>query len=187
MIIEFLQIQIPTDRTSGTRTRATQMLTNTIVEKCSKPLTTAPRRLSIPSRHNLYVVDVILVSPRYFLNFKVGTTCKLILWKSFMTSTVSGGSRLGIWGFIPSQSFSSNTNHFFCRVKEKKYVTVPWGRRYWVGINFCHPEVVKLQQQCHMHNTILGLPPNWLYSFFFWERESSNISWRQQQENWKEK
>ena len=43
-IIEFLQIQIPTDRTSGTRTRDTQMLTNTIVEKCSTPLTTAPRR-----------------------------------------------------------------------------------------------------------------------------------------------
>ena len=26
---------------------------------------------------------------------------------------------------------------------------VRWGRRHWVGINFCHPEVVKLQQQCH--------------------------------------
>ena len=39
-----MQIQIPTDRTSGTRTRATQMLTNTIVETCSTPLTTAPRR-----------------------------------------------------------------------------------------------------------------------------------------------
>ena len=45
LIIEFLQIQIPTDRTSGTRTRTTQMLTNTIVEICSTPLTTAPRRL----------------------------------------------------------------------------------------------------------------------------------------------
>ena len=44
LIIEFLQIQIPTDRTSGTRTRATQMMTNTIVEICSTPLTTAPRR-----------------------------------------------------------------------------------------------------------------------------------------------
>ena len=32
MIVEFLQIQIPTDRTSGTRTRATQMLTNKFVE-----------------------------------------------------------------------------------------------------------------------------------------------------------
>ena len=39
LIIEFLQIQIPTDRNSGTRTRATQMLTNTIVEKWSTPLT----------------------------------------------------------------------------------------------------------------------------------------------------
>ena len=39
-----MQIQIPTDRTSGTRTRATQMLTNTIVEIYSTPLTTAPRR-----------------------------------------------------------------------------------------------------------------------------------------------
>ena len=39
-----MQIQIPTNRTSGIRTRATQMLTNTIVEKCSTPLTTAPRR-----------------------------------------------------------------------------------------------------------------------------------------------
>ena len=29
----------------------------------------------------------------------------------------------------------------------------PWGRRHWIGINFCHPEV-KLQQQCQMQNTI---------------------------------
>ena len=43
-LIQFLSIQIPTDRISGTRTRATQMLTNTIVEICSTPLTTAPRR-----------------------------------------------------------------------------------------------------------------------------------------------
>ena len=36
---------------------------------------------------------------------------------------------------------------------------VPWGRRHWVGIHFCrHPEVVKLQQQCHMQNTIFDLP-----------------------------
>ena len=39
--MEFLQIQIPADKTSWTRTRATQMLTNTIVEICSTPLTTA--------------------------------------------------------------------------------------------------------------------------------------------------
>ena len=61
------------------------------------------------------------------------------------------------------------------------------GRRHWVGINFCHPEVVKSQQQCHIQNTIFDLPHNWFYSFFFLERESANISWRQQQENWKEK
>ena len=35
----------------------------------------------------------------------------------------------------------------------------PWGRRHWVGINFCHPEVVKLQQQCHIQNTIFDNPP----------------------------
>ena len=42
-MVRFLQIQIPTDRTSGIRTRATQMLTNKLVEICSTPLTTAPR------------------------------------------------------------------------------------------------------------------------------------------------
>ena len=47
---------------------------------------------------------------------------------------------------------------------------VPCGRRHWVGINFCHPEVVKLQQQCHMQNTNFDLHPNWFYSFFFWGR-----------------
>ena len=47
---------------------------------------------------------------------------------------------------------------------------VPWGRRHWIGINFCHPEVVKLQQQCQMQNTILDLPHNWFYSFFLWQR-----------------
>ena len=33
-----------TDRTSGTRTHATQMLINKFVEMCSTPLATAPRR-----------------------------------------------------------------------------------------------------------------------------------------------
>ena len=44
-LAEFLQILIPTDRTNGTRTRATQILTYKFVEICSTPLTTAPRRL----------------------------------------------------------------------------------------------------------------------------------------------
>ena len=44
---------------------------------------------------------------------------------------------------------------------------VPWGRDHWVGINFCHPAVVKLQQQCHMQNTIFDLPSNWFHSFLF--------------------
>ena len=44
MIVEFLQIQIPNDRTSGIRTFATPMLTNKFVEICSTPLTTAPRQ-----------------------------------------------------------------------------------------------------------------------------------------------
>ena len=47
LIIEFLRLQIPTDRTNGIRTRATQMLTNTIVEICSTPLITAPRRPNV--------------------------------------------------------------------------------------------------------------------------------------------
>ena len=45
-----MQIQIPTDGTSGTRTRATRMLTNTIAEKCSTPLTTAPQLLTLLNR-----------------------------------------------------------------------------------------------------------------------------------------
>ena len=43
---------------------------------------------------------------------------------------------------------------------------VPWGSRHWVAINFCHPEVVKLQQQCHMQHTIFHLPPTNLFFFF---------------------
>ena len=31
----------------------------------------------------------------------------------------------------------------------------PWGRRHWIGINFCHPEV-KLQQQCQMRYPTTG-------------------------------
>ena len=42
LIVEFLRIQILTDRTSGTRTRAIQMLTYKFVEICSTPLTTVP-------------------------------------------------------------------------------------------------------------------------------------------------
>ena len=51
---------------------------------------------------------------------------------------------------------------------------VPWGRRQWAGINFCHPEVVKLQQQCHMQNTIFNLPQACLVLFTFIWRESVN-------------
>ena len=62
------------------------------------------------------------------------------------------------------------------------------GRRHWVGIHFCrHPEVLKLQQQCHMQNTIFDLPHNLFYSFFFLGEGECHISWRQQQDNWKEK
>ena len=53
---------------------------------------------------------------------------------------------------------------------------VPWGRLQWVRINFCHPEVEKLQQQRHMQNTIFDLPCRQLVLFiFFWGRESANI------------
>ena len=52
---------------------------------------------------------------------------------------------------------------------------VPWGRRHWIGINFCHPEVVKLQQQCQMQNTNFDLPHNWFYSFFLGEGECQYI------------
>ena len=52
---------------------------------------------------------------------------------------------------------------------------VPWGRRHWVSIKFCHPEVVKLQQQCHMQNTIFDLPQTTGSTHFFWEREGANI------------
>ena len=49
------------------------------------------------------------------------------------------------------------------------------GSLHWVGINFCHPEVVKLQQQCHMQNTIFDLLHNWFYSFFMREVECQYI------------
>ena len=42
--MEIFRIQIPTDRTNETRTRATRMLTYKFAEICSTPLTTAPRR-----------------------------------------------------------------------------------------------------------------------------------------------
>ena len=57
-------------------------------------------------------------------------------------------------------------------------MVIGWGRgapAVWVGINFCHPEVVKLQQQCHMQNTIFDLPQTTGSIHFFWERESANI------------
>ena len=54
---------------------------------------------------------------------------------------------------------------------------VPWGRRHWIGINFCHPEV-KLQQQCQMQNTILiyvATPQLVLFFFFLGEGECQYI------------
>ena len=53
--------------------------------------------------------------------------------------------------------------------------SVPWGSHHWVGINLFHPEVVNLQQQCHMQNIIFELPPppppNWFFPFFLGEGE----------------
>ena len=36
-------------------------------------------------------------------------------------------------------------------------------------VNFCHPEVVKLQQQCQMQNTIFDLPHTGSILFFLGE------------------
>ena len=63
--MEFLRIQIPTDITNGTRTRATQMLTSNFVEICSTSLSTALRRLrfvemsSRPTFYSLYITPLI--------------------------------------------------------------------------------------------------------------------------------
>ena len=47
----FLWIQIPSDRTSGTQTHATQMLTFKFVEICSTPLITALGRIYVTVRN----------------------------------------------------------------------------------------------------------------------------------------
>ena len=44
---------------------------------------------------------------------------------------------------------------------------VPWGRRHWIGINFCHPEVVKLQQQCHTCRILFLIYPTTGSILFF--------------------
>ena len=43
----------------------------------------------------------------------------------------------------------------------------PWGRRHWVGINFCHLEVVKLQQQCHTCRILFLIYPTTGSILFF--------------------
>ena len=45
----------------------------------------------------------------------------------------------------------------------------------WVGINFCHPEVAKMQQQCYMQNTIFDNPPTGSILFFLGEGECQYI------------
>ena len=54
--------------------------------------------------------------------------------------------------------------------------SVPCGRHHCVGIKFCLPEVVKLQLQCHMQNTILDLSQT-TGSIHFLERGRVPISW----------
>ena len=44
---------------------------------------------------------------------------------------------------------------------------VPWGRCHWVGINFCHPEVAKLQQQCHTCRILFLIYPTTGSILFF--------------------
>ena len=80
MIVEFLQIQIPTDRTTWTRTRATQMLTNTIVEICSTPLTTAPWQLSLV----FWQVHASTIIPLFVL---------MVSGNRIIVQTVSGSER----------------------------------------------------------------------------------------------
>ena len=66
LIVEFLRIQILTDRTNGTRTRTTQMLTYKFVEICSTPLTTAPRRHATAPRH---------ATPQHILRYPDSNYC----------------------------------------------------------------------------------------------------------------
>ena len=49
------------------------------------------------------------------------------------------------------------------------------GSRQWVGIHFCHPKVVKLQQQCHKQNTIFDLLQTTGSIHFFLGEGSANI------------
>ena len=65
----------------------------------------------------------------------------------------------------------------------------PWGRRHWICIDFA---TLKWNCSNNVKCRILFLiyaanPTTDSILFFFWERESTNISWRQKQENWKEK
>ena len=80
-------MQIPTDRTSGTRTRATEMLTYKFVEIYSTPLTTAPRRLVVESperKPEFFVSKELSMQNSTFCHMgKLVGSCRLISYYYF--------------------------------------------------------------------------------------------------------
>ena len=128
-------------------------------------------------------MDLSLVNNSHLTRITFSAVCKTVhnsVLIYFRTSQPSGHSLLFVqspWKLDVSRDSRSLFYNGRC---------VPWGRRQWVGINCCHHEVAKLQQQCHMQNTIFDLP--WqLVLFNFSGRGREPISCRQQQENWEKK
>ena len=73
--------------------------------------------------------------------------------------------------------------------------TIPMGRRHShgvgaIGLVFIFATLkwnCSNNVKCRILFLIYVAIPQLVLFFFFWERESANISWRQKQENWKEK
>ena len=113
-----MQIQIPTDRTSGTRTRATQMLTNKCVEICSAPLTTAPRR-SCTCTSRVDNIQIVQHLPRESYTWSGAVvTAELSSTNYRAPPLVQGG--LEISCILAVKTMKSDKNNFLLKRYEEK-------------------------------------------------------------------
>ena len=112
-MVEFLQIQIPIDRTSETRTRATQMLTDKCVEMCSTPLTTAPRRIASVVDPKINIQHNKMLKEKLFLEKKCEAKIGVIVYLDwFIYEGITGNYRDLRQMYSDEQEFSMRIKRF---------------------------------------------------------------------------
>ena len=99
--MEYLQIQIISDGTSGTRTRPTHMLTFRFVEICSSPSTTAPRHRVPNATHvGIHIRRLCVYDAIPHFKFGAKATLDVLKYQMFNQVNIRPGYVILFFSFI---------------------------------------------------------------------------------------